>query len=70
MKEADKYEFDHRGAHFRIERKGNGAWRLFEGNTLIDRIPANRGEKPTTELIALAKRVVNSHLDGQTPRGS
>ena len=26
MKEADKYEFDHRGAHFRIERKGQ--WRL------------------------------------------
>ena len=70
MEESQSYEFHHRGGHFRIERKGNDTWLLFEGSKLIDRIPANPGEKPTGDLVDLARRVINSHLDGRPPRGT
>jgi hypothetical protein len=61
--------FDHRGRHYRLERPTGSHWRVFEGKILIDAIPANLEEECNTELVALAKEVINSHLDGKTPHG-
>jgi hypothetical protein len=66
--EGNSFELDHRGHQYRLERK-KGDWLISEGNTLIDRIPANLGEKPNADLVALAKQVINSHLQGKTPHG-
>ena len=69
MKPSEPFEFDHRGRHFRMERRGRDDWFLLEGNFLVDKIPANPGEQSTDELVALAKRAVNACLEGKTPRG-
>ena len=67
MKGLRDFEFDRGGKHFRVEKQGETYWPVFQGTTVIDRIPINLASASNEELETLATQVADSYLAGKTP---